>query len=364
MNLKNLGWNSFLDNHLTAGHTTNHHIGRVITVQKGAFLVQTETEPLTATLSGNMRYQAEIDGDLPVVGDWVELSGDATLGAVTVTAIIPRLNKLSRHAAVGAKGQRGPVREQAIAANIDLIFIVCGLDRDYNLRRIERYLTLAYNSGSTPIVVLNKSDLCEDTESRQIEVEAIAPGVKTHTLSAHDPNQLEQLTRYMMPGVTAALLGSSGAGKSTIVNGLLGKERQQVHTVSEAVGKGRHTTTHRELIVLPTGGMIIDNPGIRELQIWEDDDGLETVFDDIEQLAESCRFSDCNHDSEPGCAVREAIEKGDLDADRLQSYQKLKREIAWLDDRKTKSGRANDRIKGKAFARLKKEVIQKKHGSF
>lgn len=361
MNLKELGWNSAYEKHLTDSIPGKAGIGRVVSVQKGSFMVQTETTTLSTTLSGNLRHQSEADGNLPVVGDWVELTGDPREGAVMITTLLPRTNKLSRHAAVGAKGSGGPVEEQVIAANIDLIWIVCGLDRDFNLRRIERYLTLVYNSGATPVIILNKADLCEDPESRQVEVESVALGVKTHLITARNADDLELLMQYLVPGITISLLGSSGAGKSTIVNGLLGETRQQVHDVSDAVGKGVHTTTHRELIMLPSGGMIIDNPGIRELQIWEDEEGLETVFEDIEILAESCRFSDCSHETEPGCAVREAIDEGTLTLDRLLSFQKLKREIAYLADRKSKSARAEERIKGKAFERMKKEIYSRKY---
>jgi ribosome biogenesis GTPase / thiamine phosphate phosphatase len=360
MRRNDLGWNSSFENYLTNRNGVAGAIGRIITVQKGAYLVQTETALVMATLSGSLRHRAEADGNLPAVGDWVELAGEEDDGAVMIMTLIPRYNKLSRHSAVGTKASGGPVAEQVIAANIDIIFVVCGLDRDFNLRRIERYLTLVYNSGAIPMIILNKVDLCDDPSARQVEVESVALGVKTLAINAHNPQDLDLLRQYLAPGTTIALLGSSGAGKSTIVNGLLGKERQVVRNVSTAVGKGVHTTTHRELITLPEGGMIIDNPGIRELQIWEDNEGLDMVFEDIEQLAGACRFSDCSHHAEPGCAVRIAIEEGTLSEARLLSFQKLKREIAYLDERKTKSARVNEKIKGREFARIKKEVLRRR----
>ncbi len=360
MNLTDLGWNPTFAERLSQPSCEKINVGRVISVHKGSFLVHTVSGIHTATVSGSFRHEAETAGDFPVVGDWVELKDYGQNEPVLVSALIPRQNCISRQMSGGAKSTGGPMEEQVIAANIDIIFIVSGLDRDFNLRRIERYLSLVYNSGATPVIVLNKADLCDDPLSRLVDIESIAMGVKTHVISAHESSDLYPLRQYLLQGVTIALLGSSGVGKSTIINGLLGSDHLAVRSVSTSVGKGVHTTTHRELIVLPEGGMLIDNPGMRELQLWDDDKGLDTVFADIERLSADCRFIDCAHESEPGCAVWAAIEDGSLEEERLQSFQKLKKELDYLASRKAENARMLERQKGREFARMKKEILRHK----
>jgi ribosome biogenesis GTPase len=260
------------------------------------------------------------------VGDWVAvqpLLGNETPAQAMIHAVLPRRTMFSRRAA----GDRE--QEQPIAANIDLALIVCGLDQDFNVRRIERYLTLAHAAGVDAAIVLNKSDLCADVDARLAEAARVAAGAPVLAIAARAADGIEPVRRLLGPGVTIVLLGSSGVGKSTLVNGLLGEERQLVREVRETDSRGRHTTTYRELLPLPQGGALIDTPGMRELQLWAGQDSLDSAFAEIAALAAECRFRDCSHVTETGCAVRAALETGELDSSRWESYRKLRGEIAW-----------------------------------
>ncbi len=329
MQLSLLGWNqrfaAAFVSHASAGLVA----GRVIQQFNHIYTVATEGGELRAQLSGHLRYEAA-PGQLPVTGDWVALRL-SNQGATQILAVLPRVTQFSRRAAGKAD------REQVIAANLDYAFLVTGLDNDFSPRRIERYLTAAWDSGSTPVVILNKLDLCADAPSRIHAVEVVASGTTIHAVSALRGDGLEELARYCQPGKTVALLGSSGVGKSTLINRLLGSPSQSTQPVRED-GRGRHTTTRRELLFCARGGMVIDTPGMRELQLWNDDEGLQMTFDEIETLARNCRYRDCRHQEEPGCAVREAVNAGTLDAERLSNLHKLQREVAWLDRREDPMG--------------------------
>jgi len=334
MNLDDWGWDPFFAEQFTPWQQRGLLPARVIRGEKNYFRVATETGELTVRFAGKIRHRADGRADLPVVGDWVVVEPQPDQRGL-IHALLERKSSFARNLPGRRKGKgRERVEQQVIAANVDLVLIVCGLDRDYNLRRIERYLTLVGGSGAEAVVVLNKADLCDTPEQRRLEVTAIAGATPVHTCAAKDNRQLDFLFDYLQPGKTLALLGSSGVGKSTILNNLLGEEKQKIGAVSEAIGKGRHTTSHRELFILPQGGILMDNPGMRELHLWGEEEDLAESFGDIDELASGCKFNDCGHQSEPGCAVRAAVENGTLNGSRLESYHKLKSELANLQRRR------------------------------
>ena len=263
--------------------------------------------------------------DYPAVGDWVLVRKMPGEERGIIHRLLDRTSVFTRKVA----GQQ--VEEQIVAANIDLVFLVMSLNADFNIRRLERYLVAAWDSGAKPVIVLTKSDLCEDPDVYLNQLDGIAYGVDAVPVSAVTGEGIDQVQEFLGEGVTAAILGSSGAGKSTLANRLAGHEIMDVQGIREDDAKGRHTTTHRELIPLAGGACLIDTPGMRELQLWDQGEGLESGFRDIEELADNCRFRDCTHKKEPGCAVREAVEEGRLPADRLESFFKLQREIAYIE---------------------------------
>jgi ribosome biogenesis GTPase len=277
--------------------------------------------------SGRLRHASRRPEDRPAVGDWVAVSPPHGSSRALVHSVLPRRTAFVRRAPGDLAVQ------QVLAANVDTVFLVMGLDRDFNPRRIERALVLAWESGALPVVLLNKADVCDDADARRTEVEAAAPGVPVLVLAAKEGTGLDALSPWLERGKTVALLGSSGVGKSTIVNRLLGEERQRTREVRSSDQRGRHTTTHRELVTLPRGGLLLDTPGLREIQLWASDEALSSAFSDLEALAPGCRFRDCAHDSEPGCAVRAAVEANELSAERLASYQKLRAELRALETR-------------------------------
>ena len=324
MHLDGLGWSSFFAKHFESYWQEGYTVGRAALEHKNTYILYTEHGEIFAEVTGKMQYRASGREDFPAVGDWVVIRIPDCESRAMIHAVLPRKSKFSRKT-VGAKTQ-----EQIIATNVDTVFLISGLDGDFNLRRIERYLILVWESGANPIILLNKADLCTDLERRREDVETIALGVPIVVLSALNNQGLDTLAPYLGKGQTVALLGSSGVGKSTLTNQLAGKKLQAVQEVRQGDDRGRHTTTHRELIVLPSGGLLIDTPGMREIQIWAGDEGLQETFADIEQLAQQCRFQDCQHECEPGCAVQQALEDGTLDYQRFLNYQKLQKELNYL----------------------------------
>ncbi len=320
---------------------------RVAREDRDRYLVLTATGEREAVLAGRLRHEAEHALDLPAVGDWVAVR-DPGDGDAVIAAVLPRASAFVRKRA----GETS--EEQVVAANVDTVFVVAGLDGDFNVRRIERYLAAGWESGAQPVVVLNKSDLAQDLDAVRAEVEAVAVGVPVVAVSALERDGLESLAPWLVPGATVALLGSSGVGKSTLLNALLGEERQATAEVREDDSRGRHTTARRELVALPGGALLIDTPGMRELALWGDAEGLDVAFPDVAALAEGCRFRDCRHEGEPGCAVREAVERGALDLARLESWHKLQRELHWLEIRRDARARAEEENRWKIIHRSMK----------
>ncbi len=325
-----MGWSQHFQAQLETVGQDGWIPARVAGVGKNTFQVSNGKSEWLATVAGRIGHG--VDGTFPVTGDWVLVTDSM------IVKVLARQNALSRGAA-GTRSRQDaqPRKEQIIAANLDTVFIVCGLDRDFNLRRIERYLTLVYNCGLNPVIILTKADLHRNPDAFVGDVESVAFGVPVHLVSALDDAGLTALAPYLAPGQTATMVGSSGAGKSTLVNRLCGRDVQATASVSAHGGKGRHTTTTRDLIVMPQGGMVIDNPGIREIAFWDTGEGVGNAFPEIEELAGACRFSDCSHTHEPGCRVLQAVAEGRVSPGRLESYQKLKRELAYLSDRQSKS---------------------------
>ncbi len=352
MNIQSVGWNSSWDEQFRAHSKENLAPARVIREHRNLYALLGDDGELSGELSGRLRFAAVSRRDFPAVGDWVAISARPSEARATIQAILPRKSLFSRKVAGNT------TEEQVIAANVDVTFLLTGLDRDFNLRRIERYLTLIWESGTSPVVLLNKSDLCSDTVEKRAEVMAIAIGVPVHAISAQNQSGLEALEQYLKPGVTVALLGSSGAGKSTLINALLGSDRLKVGAVRDSDGRGRHTTTSRELLVLPSGAIVIDTPGMKELQLWADEASLQGTFEDIERFAQGCRFSDCSHQHEPECGVRAAIENGKLGDDRLQSYLKQKRELEYLARRQDVSLGLAEKAKWKRIHKMQRAITK------
>ncbi len=340
MDLESLGWDaSFVDAfgpHKQEGLAP----ARVAVEHRSEYVIYTEHGELRAELAGRLRHGDEH----PAVGDWVAVALRPSEGRATIHAVLPRRSAFTRKVAWSE------TKPQVVAANVDVVFVVCGLDANYNVRRIERYLTLAWESGAQPVVLLTKADLCDDVDPRVFEVESIAFGVPVHAVSAPHGDGLETVRSYVPAGRTAALLGSSGVGKSTLVNALVGEELLATQGLRDD-GRGRHTTSHRQLVPLPEGGLVLDTPGMRELQLWDADEGMQAAFADVDALAAQCRFADCAHREEPGCAVRAALAGGTLDVERFESWGKLQRELERLARKQDARARSESRKERARFAR-------------
>lgn len=327
-NLNDLGWNTRFASEYEQ-FRNDYDIGRIAVQYKNLYKVFSENGEMLASISGKMNYGINGREEFPAVGDWVLISKTAPEEDRTIIhGILSRKSKFSR------KTAGRTVEEQVIAANIDMVFICMSLNQNFNLRRLERYITISWDSGAVPVVVLTKADLCEDVDLKIEEASAAACGVDVVAVSCRDKSGLSQVRDYIQTGKTVAFLGSSGVGKSTIINEMLGIQRQFTQTVRQDDDKGKHTTTNRELIIFPLGGIVIDTPGMRELHVLDVDESIGTAFDDINYFASMCKFTDCSHTIEPDCAVRNAIESGQLDEARFQNYTKLKKEADYI-ERKT-----------------------------
>ena len=354
MELNDLGWNSHFQRQLEEYGSDQGYIpARVARQNKNSYELLSEFGGLIAEVSGTFSFFAESSTDYPTVGDWVLIN----LIEEEQKGIIHKL--LARKSSFVRKAAGMETDAQVIAANIDTVFVVVGLDRNFNLRRIERYITLIKKSNAKIVILLNKSDLCDVVESKIAEVAEIAPEVPIIELSATCDKEFSQILGYLNHGETVTLVGSSGTGKSTIINRLLGEDLLLTQSTSDKVSQGKHTTTWREIVVLPTGGIIIDTPGMREVQLWADEDDLSVAFDDITALSKKCKFRDCQHGEEPGCAIRDAVRRGAIKEGHLANYDKMKREINFLSRRKAEREKLS-KARGKRiakFSRQKKKII-------
>lgn len=355
INLNNYGRNERFEEE--AARYPGLLIARVSEQHRELYKVISEEGEMAAGVSGKLAYNTGSQASFPAVGDWVMVGkADESGASAVIRHILRRKSVLLRQAA-------GTERTgQVIAANIDTIFICMSLNADFNVRRIERYLTIAWDSMATPVIVLTKSDLCMNLEERLSEIATVSMGVDVIVCSSENGDGYEAIGAYIRPGETIAFVGSSGVGKSTLINRLLGEEALPTQAIREDDAKGRHTTTHRQLLVLPGGGIVIDTPGMRELQIYTGN--LSKTFEDIEEVAAQCRFRDCSHETEPGCAVKKALEEGSLSEERFESYRKLKRELSYagLNARQLENEKISRMFGGKGEMKQVRQYVKNKNG--
>ena len=354
MDPETLGWDSYFDDSFQSVAPPGAVPGRVVREDRERYAVLTEEGERQGEVTGAFRHAHERLEEFPSVGDWVVAEPVPGEAKARILEVLPRRTAFKRTVA----GRTSDV--QVVAANVDVVFLVSGLDHDANPRRIERYLTLAFESGARPVIVLNKADLADAIDDRIREIAGVAMDIPIETVSATEGDGIDRIRGYVQTGKTAAFLGSSGVGKSTLINALAGDTVMATGAVREDDSRGRHTTTHRELIVLPTGGLLIDTPGMREIQMTGATESAQDAFSDIEALAETCRFRNCGHNGEAGCAIAEALESGELDARRYESYLKLQRELAYNERRASESKHYEERRHAKKLNKLYKRVQQEK----
>jgi ribosome biogenesis GTPase len=356
MRLNEMGWNDdFARAFVALTPSPDVQPGRIAVEFNYLYRVYVDGGDLEAMLAGRLKHRASTRADLPAVGDWVAVrQRDGQRGAIV--DVLPRRSRFSRRMAGSTTD------EQIVAANVDVLFVVMALDHDFSVRRLERYLLMAAESGAAPVVLLTKPDLTDDLPARLADAESIAGGASVHVLTPLRGEGFEPVRARLSSGVTGALVGSSGVGKTTIINRLVGGTPRRTRDVRTADSKGRHTTTHRELIAIPDGGVIIDTPGMRELQLWDAGEGMRQTFDDVEALAVSCRFADCRHRHEPGCAVKAAVDEGELAAPRLESYLKLQDELAFLTRQQDERAQIEARRRGKIGAKALRAHLKTKRG--
>ncbi len=354
MRLEDLGYNDKLEQLRIAGNLKDFEIGRVISEHKERYIVRTENGELEAEITGNLRFSSKGREDFPAVGDWVALTiYDSDFSVIH--SILPRSSVISRQAV----GRYGEI--QIIATNIDYALLVQAADRDFNINRLERYLTICNSSRVNPIIVLTKTDLIDEPLTFDIldKIKARVKNVPIIAISNISQDGYAEITATIEKGKTYCMLGSSGVGKSTLLNNLSGRSVMQTGTISRSTNKGRHVTSHRELIVLENGGILIDNPGMREVGIVDSSGGLEITFDLIIQLSQNCRFKDCTHTSEKGCAVIEAVEKGIINRDSYENYMRMEREKDYFES-SVAERRKKDKDFGKMLKNYKKDVNKNK----
>lgn len=349
------GWDGYFQAVWNEIDRENTVPARVVAQHRGCWRVAGDFGERIAEAAGKLRLAAEEGADWPAVGDWAAVQLEDLSSPALIREVLPRRSGFVRK----APGKK--VSEQVIAANIDTLLLVSALDGDFNPRRMERYLAQCWESGAKPVIVLNKADTCRDVRERAAEMERIALGVDVRILSAQTGQGVCELEAFLQPGETVAMVGSSGVGKSTLANRLLGDARQEVREVRESDSRGRHTTTAREIFILPGGALLMDTPGLRELQLWDAEEGIPQAFADIDALAEQCRFSDCRHKDEPGCAVLAALAAGVLDPARLENRRKLQREQEFLKRKMDPEARQTDKRRVKQIMRSVRQMYRERN---
>ncbi len=353
--LSSLGWNSYYQNMFREFENSSLVPARVVVENKNNYVIFSEVGELMGELSGKLMFSSESQSDLPKVGDWVLVNYFDEHSPAIIQEVLPRQTKLSRKV-TGAKTD-----EQIIASNIDTIFIVQALDETFNINRVQRSLVLVNNSGAKAIVVLSKSDLCNDIEDKLVKLRERVGDVQTISLSNVNKNGIDDILTLLEPGKTYSLIGPSGVGKSTLINSIFGDELLDTKAVREGDSKGRHTTTRRELVILPNGSLIIDTPGMRELQLWSDEESLNSVFPEIDELAVHCKYDDCTHSHETGCAVIKAIEEGELSKENYDNYLKMLKEVKYLETRIDEGKQYDTKNRWKAVKKEMKNFYKKNH---
>jgi ribosome biogenesis GTPase len=349
--LRNWGWNPAWEASTQKLIEPGYLVGRVTAVLRGQFLLRLLDGERTGELTGRFRHLALNAAAFPAVGDWV-LAQEAGPELAIILGVLPRRNKLSRKEA----GQE--IQEQVLAANVDVVFVMTAFDEDFNVRRIERYAVMVRQAGMEPVVLINKSDLAQVDDARVAEARDVNPGGTVHRVSARTGEGLDLVRFYLPAGKTGIFLGSSGVGKSTLLNSLLGDEIQTTTPVRVSDGKGRHTTSTRQMFMLPAGGLVIDNPGLREIQLWADESALTEAFSEISSLARFCRYGDCTHGPESGCAVKEAVENGTLPGDRYEGYLKLRKELSYLQRKQDPAEQAEHKRRWKSIHRAARALYR------
>jgi ribosome biogenesis GTPase / thiamine phosphate phosphatase len=354
-NIKDYGYSDFYERQIKELNISDKDLipGRVIEIQKEQYKVITEYGENTAKLKGSLFYNDEVNSIYPAVGDFVLVKHNS-IGDSIVYHVLKRKSKFSRLDSFYGD-------EQVVATNFDYVFIMTSLNHDFNIKRIERYLTATWQSGALPVIILTKLDLCSDYTFQKEQIEEVALGVPIIAVSSLTGEGLEQLKEFIKPSVTIVFLGSSGVGKSSLVNAVAEGDIMKVNSIRDDDSKGRHTTTHRQLIMLQNGTMIIDTPGMRELGMWDVSEGLDTAFADIEELSDKCKFRDCKHQCEPGCAVKEALESGELSKERWENYIKLKKEARFAERKEALDMRLKEKARQKSISKFQKE-FQKGRG--
>lgn len=350
MKLSDLGWNVFFENSFRKLEKNDLIPARVSRSHGQKCMIYGTFGESVAEVSGKFLYNSFSSSDLPTVGDWVAVQHFVSEQYAIIHHLLPRKNSFSR------KFPGKSSSAQILSANTDTIFITCGLDHEFNTRRIERYLTMALEHETEPVILLNKADICPDLDGCCAEAESVAVGAPVVPISAMTGEGFGSIRAYGKPGKTSSFLGSSGVGKSSIINRLLGKDKQQIQTVRERDSRGRHTTTYREMIILPEGGLIIDNPGMRELQPYKEEEGIGDAFKDIEGFSTRCRFRDCKHEGEPDCAVHMALSEGLIDHHRFENYLQLKKEARYLAEKQKMNPKSLERARWKKISKLSKKM--------